>query len=188
MIKSISSEELELKLNFALKNLLLLFNVSDDELKKFKPYHLVRELKREEKSPWKVSGYDFNDLRMYFPPINGFNELSGCEVFDEGTIHHEMSHYIHHMINFPNMQWSVEKWKTLNDMHERYKVREIIAYCGPIILNLYSEKNMKELARLLNLNIPAIQKIGRSLLPRIARMTFDEINDSKYINSLVNFP
>lgn len=167
------TKELRKNIDLAIKNLLPLFKVTDEELKNFQKYSLTRS------SPlgifsiiYNASCYIPKENKFYFPEKNILSLFGACSSFywtSPYPIHHEASHYIHRFINkeFPN--WISHFEKTKKVLIVANALIELVADYGPHILDLREENILAY--QILN---EIYERNGPDILPKLARMGLEE--------------
>lgn len=169
--------ELEERLENALNSLLPLFDVSKDELSKFRPYSLIRELGENElpRHPRNVPGYGFEDNRIYFPR----HPEKMLYQFSDWAISHEVGHHIHNMIN-PMHQLVIKYWREQGSIPDGWHdLVELVACYGAFSLGMFPSIGKEYVGGF----YAVYNKFGPGFLPCLSRLSLDEAIFLKIIST-----
>jgi len=167
--RRITTKSLNVKIDDAIKNLLVHFNVTEDELKRFKKPKIMRTLNPSKypEEDVRVPGYSFTENFFYFPL-----KYEKFDIFSKDVIYHEVGHYIHNFINpgiVKEISIELETGKSLPGYRD---LLELVAEYGNFILG-HGEKNKLRLL-ILEEEIEIYKKYGKEFLPCLARMSLEE--------------
>ncbi len=160
--------ELKNELEKILVRLLPLFEVSTREFSKFKRFSISRKFVYPLKGR-NIPGYNFDENYFYFPNGN-LVKPERYNPFKESTLIHEISHYIHNMINPNNRIWLNVLKNTGKYSSGVMALRERVADYPCFVLDIVPDDKF-----LLRDSDLVYTKFGPDFLPRLARMDLEEV-------------